>query len=66
MTSKASGFVSFNQRDLDKLIQDANKTLEGFEANLIENKKATAKLGDAITLETSVQVCKESYTSGAF
>ena len=37
-----------------------------FEAKLIENKKVTSTLGDDITLETSVQVSKEFYRSGAF
>ena len=37
-----------------------------YDAKLIENKKVTATFGDDITLETSLQVKKEFYRSGAF
>ena len=37
-----------------------------YEANLIENKKMTATLGNDITYEASIQVKKEFYRSGAF
>ena len=76
MISKLYGFLSFNQRNLRKLSQvrlcsgrpqncivlDASTDIKGeYEAKLIENEKVTAKIGDAITLETSVQVSKEFY-----
>ena len=57
MTAKAHGFLSFLSftHDLEKLDENEIK------ANLIKHKKVTVKLGDAITLELSVQVNKEFY-----
>ena len=78
LITKADGFLSFNGGDPKKLSQvrlcsgpscrvlDINHYKGEFEANLIENKKVTATFGDAITLETSVQVSKEFYRSGTF
>ena len=78
LITKVDGSLSFN--DLNKLSQvrlcsgrpqqcrvlDVNDIKGELEANLIENKKVTATFGDAITLETSVQVSKEFYRSGTF
>ena len=78
LITKADGFLSFNGGDPKKLSQvrlcsgpscrviDVNDYKGELEANLIENKKVTATFGDAITLETSVQVSKECYRSGTF
>ena len=78
LITKVNGFLWFN--DLNELSQvrlcsgrpqqcrvlDVNDIKGELEANLIENKKVTATFGDAITLETSVQVSKEFYRSGTF
>ena len=77
--SKLYGFLSFNQdiefsqvqlcsgRPQKCSVLDASTDIEGeYEAKLIENKKVTAKIGDAITLETSVLVSKELYRLCAF
>ena len=79
--SKLHGFLSFNQRNNVEISQvrlcsgrpqkcsvlDHSTDIEGeYEAKLIENKKVTAKIGDFITLETSVLVSKEFYRLGAF
>ena len=78
MISKLYGFLSFNQRNLSQVrlcsgrpkkcrVVDGSTDIKGeYEAKLIENEKVTAKIGDAITLETSVQVSKIFYRLGAF
>ena len=77
--SKLYGFLSFRNLRKSSLVRlcsgrpqncrvlDASTDILGeYEAKLIETKKVTAKIGDAITLETSVQVSKEFYRLGAF
>ena len=51
---------------LDPLSTDFESWWGEYKAKLIENKEVTVTLGDDISWESSVQVSKEFYRSGAF
>ena len=52
-------FESDSDSDVDEFDRE-------YQAKLIGNKKVTATFGNALTFQSSVQVSKEFYRSGAF